>query len=101
MNEFKEDPAHEQTSCWKYGLFYYDEDNPRLIVPKRVKWAGWTINTAHPQSWLVLLALLAVLLVPIAVEIALGVATPVIVIPTVIVSILVVSFVAHIASRKH
>ena len=29
--------------------------DPRLIVPKRIRWAGWTLNFAHRAAWLVLL----------------------------------------------
>ncbi len=56
---------------WKWGVYYCKAD-PRLIVPKRWKWMGWTINAAHPASILVLLLLIALLLVPVFVVEAVG-----------------------------
>jgi hypothetical protein len=44
----------EQLWCnpanWKLGLFYTCKDDPRVIVPKRQKWRGWTINLAHRHA---------------------------------------------------
>jgi hypothetical protein len=53
----------------RWGLYNCSRD-PRLIVPKRIKWTGWTANTAHGFSIraLALFALILVLaLAPIAV----------------------------------
>jgi hypothetical protein len=46
---------------WKWGVYYCKAD-PRVIVPKRWKWMGWTINAAHPSSILVVLVLVALCL---------------------------------------
>jgi hypothetical protein len=32
---------------WKRGLIYSCKDDPRIVVPKKQKWRGWTINFAH------------------------------------------------------
>ena len=32
---------------WEFGIYRCVED-PRVVVPKRPKWTGWTINFAHP-----------------------------------------------------
>ena len=39
------DPQH-----WKLWLFYYNPDEPRLLV---AKWYGspWTLNFARPLAW--------------------------------------------------
>jgi hypothetical protein len=29
--------------------------DPRIVVPRRIRWAGWTLNFAHRAAWLVLL----------------------------------------------
>jgi len=44
---------------WR-GAFYFCKDDPRDIVPKRLKKFGWTINFAHPSAWLGLLVGMAV-----------------------------------------
>ncbi|KAI8915303.1 hypothetical protein DFJ77DRAFT_510401 [Powellomyces hirtus] len=33
-------------SNWTMKTFYHCADDPRVFVPKRPKWAGWTINMA-------------------------------------------------------
>ena len=31
----------------KWGEVYFSKKDPRIIVPKRIKWMGWTTNLAH------------------------------------------------------
>ena len=88
------DPAN-----WKLGCLYSCKEDPRPIVPRRRKWAGWTTNCAHWYSWPVLASLLLVLAAPIWVASASGVTNQVILIFTAIVSIAVVSIIAHLISR--
>ena len=40
------DPAH-----WRGLGIYSCKEDPRILVPKRRKWAGWTLNFAHPGAW--------------------------------------------------
>lgn len=35
---------------WKWGVFYYNKNDDRLFVPKRIPELGVTINFAHPYS---------------------------------------------------
>ncbi len=37
---------------WKWGLFYYNNEDKRLFVDKRNPNLGGTINFAHPKSYL-------------------------------------------------
>jgi Family of unknown function (DUF5808) len=53
------DPAN-----WRAGLIYVCEDDPRLIVPKRLRWSGYTLNFAHSTAGLTLVGMLAALLAP-------------------------------------
>ncbi|HET6225040.1 MAG TPA: DUF5808 domain-containing protein [Bacteroidia bacterium] len=41
-------------SKWKYGIFYYNKEDKRLWVPKRVPWTGFTLNFANPYSHVVM-----------------------------------------------
>ncbi|KAJ3055420.1 hypothetical protein HK102_011350, partial [Quaeritorhiza haematococci] len=36
----------ENPQNWTFGMFYHCPEDPRLWVPKKQKWAGWTINMA-------------------------------------------------------
>jgi hypothetical protein len=40
------DPAN-----WRGRVIYHCKADPRLIVPKRIRWTGWTMNFAHPAAW--------------------------------------------------
>ena len=39
---------------WSPIGIYRCPGDPRIVVPKRLRWAGWTLNFAHPAAWLVL-----------------------------------------------
>jgi hypothetical protein len=57
---------------WTPPGIYRCPADPRLIVPKRRRWAGWTLNFAHRASWLVLLASIVVAVGPTLAVLALG-----------------------------
>ena len=58
-------PVGDRTDdrCWKLGVFYFNRDDPSVMVEKRFG-IGYTMNFAHPLAWAILLLLL---LVPIAI----------------------------------
>jgi uncharacterized membrane protein len=41
---------HKDPANWKWGSFYYNKEDNRLIPPKRIAWMGWTINFANWKS---------------------------------------------------
>lgn len=49
---------HNDTSNWKLGLFYYNKEDKRLLVSKRVRYMGWTINFAHESAYKVVFILI-------------------------------------------
>ena len=62
---------HEGMELMKgYDLIglYHDADDPRIIVPKRVKALGWTINVGHRRGRMVLAAVILVIFVAAAIE---------------------------------
>jgi hypothetical protein len=48
----------------KWGIFYYCKADPRVVVPKRPKWMGWTVNAARPSAIPVSLLLIALVAGP-------------------------------------
>jgi uncharacterized membrane protein len=52
-------PVGDRTpdECWKLGLFYFNRNDPALIVEKRFG-IGWTLNFANPRALLVIGAIL-------------------------------------------
>ena len=56
---------HADPADWRWGVFYYNKQDPRLMPPKRIPASDWTFNFANPRSILLLVALLAVVLGPV------------------------------------
>ncbi|STZ28611.1 DUF5808 domain-containing protein [Myroides odoratus] len=54
-------PNFNDPSNWKWGIFYYNTKDKRLIVPKRIASLGLTINFANP--WSILFVLVLILLI--------------------------------------
>lgn len=46
---------------WNKDIIYFAKDDPRLLVPKKPSWMGWTINFGHPYAPWVLIATLVAL----------------------------------------
>jgi uncharacterized membrane protein len=53
------DSSHQEDNYWKAGIFYYNPEDPALFVSKRIG-IGWTVNFAHPISWIIILAILLI-----------------------------------------
>ena len=94
----------EIEACWKDGRnwtwrVYHCKADPRVVVPKRHKWMGWTFNAAHLAAIPVTLLLIAVTLGPILMAINKR-ATTEVVFFTFVASVAVVCLVcAYLSSR--
>lgn len=53
----------EDPNSWRRYVYYCKAD-PRVIVPRRLKWLGWTLNFARPSAVPVLLGMMALLILP-------------------------------------
>ena len=58
------DRLWEDADNWRLGAIYVCKDDPRIVVPKRLKWTGWTFNFAHRASYLLLVFVLFTAIVP-------------------------------------
>lgn len=58
MTQPTRDQLHSDSANWKWGIFYFCRQDPRIIVPKRIRGLGWTINFARPSALLWVLAIL-------------------------------------------
>jgi uncharacterized membrane protein len=56
------DKMHDDSSNWRWGIFYYNKNDARVIVRKRVQVMGWTLNFANPYSILIMLLLIIVMI---------------------------------------
>lgn len=48
--------ARDDDAYWPLGVFYFNADDPSVVVPKRFG-VGWTINVARPAAWLAMAGL--------------------------------------------
>jgi hypothetical protein len=86
---------------WRWGAIYHCKEDPRLVVPKQVKWTGWTLNFAYPWravSLIVFIIFAAAL--PFFIEIKLNVATPVVIcITLIVIAILIIWLCSYLSSK--
>lgn len=54
LDRMRNDPEN-----YKWGIFYFNNRDPRTVLPKRNKLLGWTVNFASPYSWLILVGIIA------------------------------------------
>ena len=50
MSRYAIDRFHCDPDNWKLGIFYFCRADQRMIVPKRVRGLGWTLNFARPLA---------------------------------------------------
>ena len=42
----------EDPQFYKWGVFYYNPNDERILVPKRIRAMGWTFNFARQEAYL-------------------------------------------------
>ncbi len=52
MEPSERERLHSDPASWKLGIFYFCREDARIIVPKRIRGLGWTINFARPSAML-------------------------------------------------
>ncbi len=72
MSKSPFDPLWKDRNNWRWHVFYCCKDDPRIIVPKRPKWCGRTFNFAHPKAYLVLVATMVIVCLPVVIPILTG-----------------------------
>ncbi|HVN47565.1 MAG TPA: DUF5808 domain-containing protein [Bacteroidota bacterium] len=45
----------DSSQNWKWGVFYFNREDKRLLVPKQITGTGWTLNFAKPVSFVIIL----------------------------------------------
>lgn len=51
------DPVDDNTH-YVWNIFYFNKEDDRVIVPKRTRSLGFTLNFAHPRIYLIIVACL-------------------------------------------
>ena len=95
LEQLWEDPRH-----WTVGIYRCAAD-PRVIVPKRWRWGGWTLNFAHASAWLALAGAVTVLVGPLLIVAAARGLTLASALAVLVPSIMLVCFAAAWESDRH
>jgi uncharacterized membrane protein len=48
---------------YKWGIFYFNRSDQRVIVPKVNKRMGWTFNFARPESYIILAVFIFIMII--------------------------------------
>ena len=64
MTENEINELWKNPKSWRAVLIYYCKDDPRVIVPKRLKFTGWTLNFANPWAVPTLILMILCVLAP-------------------------------------
>ncbi len=57
-----QEPTQADAIFWKWGIFYFNPADPRIVVPKRIPSLGWTLNFAQPISYAFFVTLILIVL---------------------------------------
>lgn len=60
LKNWSKDPKN-----WKWGIFYYNKEDKRILPPKNPEWMGWTVNFANRNSILLFVFILIIALIPV------------------------------------
>jgi uncharacterized membrane protein len=55
------DKWHADPKNRKLGILYFNKEDKRIIVPKRIGFLGWTLNFANPIVYVILIGGLCIL----------------------------------------
>jgi uncharacterized membrane protein len=55
------DPMIDDATQYRWGIFYFNRKDKRVVVPKRYRFLGFTVNFARPGAYFIIFALLALM----------------------------------------
>ena len=60
FDQFENDRMINDPTNYKWGIFYFNAKDRRILVPKRARMMGWTLNFASIYTYLLILGLIAI-----------------------------------------
>jgi uncharacterized membrane protein len=63
FDQFENDRMIQNPENYKWGIFYFNAKDRRILVPKRVNMMGWTLNFANINTYLLIFGLIAIALI--------------------------------------
>lgn len=55
FDKFEDDRKINDPTNYKWGIIYFNRNDRRIMVPKRSKSMGWTLNFANFYSYILLI----------------------------------------------
>jgi len=60
FDQLENDRMIQDPENYKWGVFYFNAKDGRILVPKRIILMGWTLNFAKIYAWMLILGLISV-----------------------------------------
>jgi uncharacterized membrane protein len=60
FDQFESDRMINDPTNYKWGIFYFNPKDKRIVVPKRSKMMGWTLNFGNLYSYLLIFGLISI-----------------------------------------
>ncbi len=60
FDQFENDRMIDDPVNYKWGIFYFNPKDRRIVVPKRSRVMGWTLNFANIYTYLLLFGLILI-----------------------------------------
>jgi uncharacterized membrane protein len=70
-NSFKKQQKllmHDDPENWRWGIFYFNRKDARLLVPKRNPALGCTLNFGNYKTYIMLLLVAAIIMAALQIE---------------------------------
>jgi len=59
FEQFEFDRMRNDPENYKWGIFYFNTNDKRTILPKRNQWFGWTLNFGSIYTYLIIILFIA------------------------------------------
>ena len=58
FDQFENDRMIDDPTNYKWGIFYFNRKDVRVLVPKRLRGMGWTLNFANIYTYLLIICII-------------------------------------------
>jgi len=65
FSDFDSDRMINDPTNYKFGIFYFNKKDGRVVLPKYNKMLGWTLNFANFYTYLIILGFISAILISI------------------------------------
>ena len=59
FDQFENDRMINDPMNYKWGIFYFNRKDGRIVVPKRFRIMGWTLNFGNIYSYILLILIIS------------------------------------------